>query len=217
MLAFSITAKVTIVNNMFRQSHSVDNSCGLTPSRTRGRINVRTYFYMKSEYLPSVHLGQDLIVATEPVMPASQQCSIVTMGLSCLVFEVWPRDGQRTDGRRTDVDKHRISGPQVGQQWQTDCLNVKTDLQRYLKRAKLFCSKSDLIQELTIDQYSMTTATHCIKFVWSCRVEETSKWSNVQIQQPQNSLCIPTQQVSRRPTNALMMMMMMMKLRPVAG
>jgi len=26
------------------------------------------------------------------------QCSIVTMGLSCFVFEIWPRDG----GRRTD-------------------------------------------------------------------------------------------------------------------
>jgi len=39
------------------------------------------------------------------------------MGISCVVFDIWPRDGQwqRTDGRtangRTDVGKHSTSSP----------------------------------------------------------------------------------------------------------
>jgi len=36
--------RTTTVNNRFRRSHSVDNSCGLTPSRTGGCINIWKYF-----------------------------------------------------------------------------------------------------------------------------------------------------------------------------
>jgi len=36
-----------IVNNRFRRSHFVDNSCGTTRSRTSGRINIWTYFCLR--------------------------------------------------------------------------------------------------------------------------------------------------------------------------
>ena len=45
---------------------SVDNSCGLMPSRTRGYIDIWTHFYLKSEYLPrQMHLREDLNTTTE--------------------------------------------------------------------------------------------------------------------------------------------------------
>jgi len=34
---------------------------------------------------------------------------VVTMGLSCFLFEIWPRDRQQTDRRRINVFKHHIS------------------------------------------------------------------------------------------------------------
>jgi len=34
------TRRTMIVNSLFRPSRSVDNSCGLTPSRTAGRIDI---------------------------------------------------------------------------------------------------------------------------------------------------------------------------------
>ena len=36
----------------------------------------------------------------------SQRCATVTMGPSCLVFEIWPRDGKWVDDGRTEVGKH---------------------------------------------------------------------------------------------------------------
>jgi len=41
---------------------------------------------------------KDLNAKTEPAASPSTQCSKVTVGLSCLVFEIWRRDGQQTDG-----------------------------------------------------------------------------------------------------------------------
>ena len=34
--------------------------------------------------------GEDLSAATKSAVPTSIQCSIVTMGLSCSVFKIWP-------------------------------------------------------------------------------------------------------------------------------
>ena len=34
---------------------------------------------------------------------------VVTMGLSCFLFEIWPLDRQQTDRRRINVFKHHIS------------------------------------------------------------------------------------------------------------
>ena len=72
----------------------------LTPSRTGGRIDICTHFCVKPEYLTNgasveyqnisrmVLLREDLSAATEAAMPASIQCSIVTMDISYLVFEI---------------------------------------------------------------------------------------------------------------------------------
>jgi len=74
-----------IVSNRLRQSRSIDNNCGLTPSRTGSRINSSTYFYLKLDGVS----GDDLNAATESAVPTSTWCSVETMDLSCLVFEIW--------------------------------------------------------------------------------------------------------------------------------
>jgi len=51
---------------------------------------------MRNIYLGSL---KDLHGATQSAVPT--MCSVVTTGLSCLVLEIWPQDGQRMDGRRT--------------------------------------------------------------------------------------------------------------------
>jgi len=52
---------------------------------------------------------EDLNAATESPMPTSWKCSTVTIGLFCLVSEIWPRDGQRTaeDGMTTTTIAYR--------------------------------------------------------------------------------------------------------------
>ena len=70
---------------------------GLTPGPTGGRINIKwTYFFIWKEniYHAAGASGEDLNAAT--AMPTSSQCPVVTVGLSCLVFEIWPPDGQQT-------------------------------------------------------------------------------------------------------------------------
>jgi len=54
------------------QSCSVDNGCGLTPSRAGGRINIWTYFYLKPEYLAGGGVSvEDLNAAAESAVPTS--------------------------------------------------------------------------------------------------------------------------------------------------
>jgi len=48
------TQWTTIVNNRLWQMHSVDNSCGLTPSRTGGRINSLNYFIADPPWWPNM-------------------------------------------------------------------------------------------------------------------------------------------------------------------
>ena len=52
-------------------------------------------FVHKNRISPHVGLTADLNVATESVVPPS----IVTVGLSCSVFEISPWDRQQTGGR----------------------------------------------------------------------------------------------------------------------
>jgi len=85
-----------------RWSSSVDDSCCLMPSQSAGRIKVWTLFFTWNQNISGEGVsGEDLNVPTESVVPTST----VTMGLPCLVFEIWPLDGQQRctkDGRRTD-------------------------------------------------------------------------------------------------------------------
>jgi len=53
-------------HTVWRRSCSVDNSYTLKPSRTGGRINIWTYFYLKQ----NISLG-DQNAATESAMPTS--------------------------------------------------------------------------------------------------------------------------------------------------
>jgi len=60
--------------------------------------------YSKPEYLLRRRMEEDVNAATKSAVRTSIRCSTVTMGISCVVFDIWPRDGQwqRTDGKRTD-------------------------------------------------------------------------------------------------------------------
>jgi len=68
-------------------------------NRTRHCIEIWTYFqHLKSEYLPMrasgrIEYGNRIRGANFLILFQS----VVTMGLSCLVFEIWLRDGRRTD------------------------------------------------------------------------------------------------------------------------
>ena len=53
---------------------------------------------------------ENLNAASESANFYNSVCPAVN-GSSLLVFEIRPRDGQRTDDGRTDVSKQRVSGP----------------------------------------------------------------------------------------------------------
>ena len=119
------TQRTIIVFNKFRASHSVYNSwqhrrCndglyGLQQlssdaKSSKRRINMSTYFVCETIMSPQAMspLAEDLNAVTESPMPYHivLNCSMVTMGLSCVVFDIWPWDRQRMDGKRTD--RHRL-------------------------------------------------------------------------------------------------------------
>jgi len=93
---------------VWRRSCSVNNSCGLAASRTRGRIKFWTFLFETRLFQRAS--GEDFDAATQSAVQTSIYCSIVTIGLSRLVFEihVWPWEGKRTGGRRrsSDIGKH---------------------------------------------------------------------------------------------------------------
>ena len=57
------------------------------------------------EYLSRDRLG-DLDMAAKSAVPTYTQFYIVTMGLTCLVFDIMTR-GRTTDGRRSDICNYR--------------------------------------------------------------------------------------------------------------
>ena len=97
-----------VVNKWTIPSHSVYNSCGLTPSRRGGRINSWTYFWNQN----ISQMGVWRRIWMRQLNHQRQfRYTLITICLSCLVFEIWQMtDGRQTDGRRTDISKQLISG-----------------------------------------------------------------------------------------------------------
>jgi len=102
------TQRTIIVNNRFQRSHSADNSCCLTPTPYTWKY---VLFETRISHAGGSECGNRL---SGVKLPTFQQCSAVTMSLSCLVFEIRSRDRRRTDGRKTDVatDSYLAAGQQ---------------------------------------------------------------------------------------------------------
>ena len=104
------THPTTIVNNRFERSSLAENSWQhLRDGRAlwadakvekEAVLMIDHIFLFETRISPDRAPGEDLNAATESAVPNSIECYIVTMSLSCLVFDIWPRDGHRKDRRR---------------------------------------------------------------------------------------------------------------------
>ena len=70
----------------------------LMTSRTEGCIDIYAYFVFETRNLPSGRIWMQ----QQNQQCQLLKCSVATMGPSCLVFQIWPWNGQWTDDGRTD-------------------------------------------------------------------------------------------------------------------
>ena len=75
---------------VWRRSARLIQLWSLTTSRTEDRSNICTYSVLETRISAQGASGEDLNTTAESATPTYRSCSLVSMGLSCLVFEIWP-------------------------------------------------------------------------------------------------------------------------------
>jgi len=110
------TQLTVIVNNRFWPSHCLQQLttpafCQRSSSAENSYVwcHIKIWIYFSSENRGGgIWTWQQNQICQ---LPNTVPWWLMTMGLSCLVYEIWPG---RTDGQRTDVGNRRISGPWGG-------------------------------------------------------------------------------------------------------